>query len=61
MSTIQIKDLNESKEMDREAMRRVSGGRSGARFIQSPSPYRSLMARNEPADPLFGWVSLTLD
>ncbi len=32
MATIQIKDLNESREMDREAMRAVTGGASAQHF-----------------------------
>lgn len=34
MATIQIKDLNESREMDREAMRAVTGGSSPQYFNQ---------------------------
>lgn len=32
MATIQIKDLNDSREMDREAMRAVTGGSSARHF-----------------------------
>lgn len=34
MATIQIKDLNESRDMDREAMRAVTGGSSAGNFRQ---------------------------
>ena len=32
MAKIQIKDLNESRDMDREAMRAVTGGSSAGNF-----------------------------
>jgi hypothetical protein len=57
MASILIKDLNESKEMDREAMREVVGGSTGAHFTYPTSPYRSLL-KTSHTDPLFEWVSL---
>ncbi len=40
MTTIVIKDLNESREMDREAMRAVRGG--------STTPQASRISQNKP-------------
>ncbi len=61
MATIQIKDLNESREMDREAMRRVVGGTTNPAFIHPPSPYRSPLLKPETTDSLFGWTRLSID
>ena len=55
MTNIVIKDLNESREMDREAMRAVTGGR--ANFSNVPSPYRSHIKQHDHQQNLFSWVT----
>jgi hypothetical protein len=55
MASILIKDLNESKEMDRAAMRAVVGGSATAHFTYPSSPYRSLLQTSNN-NPLFDWV-----
>jgi len=59
MASILIKDLNESKEMDREAMRSVVGGRASSHFNQPASPYRSLLETSTPN--IFRWVNSPSD
>jgi hypothetical protein len=56
MASILIKDLNESKDMDREAMRAVVGGSATAHFYCPSRPYRSIVhTRN--LNPLSDWVN----
>lgn len=43
MANIVIKDLKENVELDRKAMRQISGGKSG---LHSSSPYRSSFFQN---------------
>ena len=57
MASILIKDLNESKEMDRDAMRAVVGGCATAHFTYPSSPYRSLLQTGE-SPALFSWVNM---
>ena len=56
MASILIKDLNDSKEMDREAMRAVVGGCATAYFNYPSSPYLSLL-RKSNINPLSDWVN----
>ena len=57
MAKIVINDLNESKEMDREAMRAVSGGCANSSYL-SHSPYSStLPTRDNPMKSTFSWAS----
>ena len=57
MTNIVINDLNESREMDREAMRAVTGGCANSSYI-SHSPYSSyLTARDNPTISAFSWAS----
>ncbi len=58
MASILIKDLNESKEMDREAMRAVVGGSAAAHFTYPSSPYRSLL-QTSSTNLLFNWANVT--
>ncbi len=50
MARIVIKDLNESQELDREAMRAVTGGWSGARMrLAAHAPhFRQALASDNP-------------
>lgn len=48
MTKIVINDLNESREMDREAMRAVTGGRADSSYVPH-SPYPSSL--ESPYDP----------
>jgi hypothetical protein len=57
MTNIVIKDLNESREMDREAMRAVTGGCANSSYI-SHSPYSShLTTRDNLTNSAFSWAS----
>lgn len=59
MTNIVIKDLNESREMDREAMRTVAGGCADTAYL-SRSPYSTSLKSKSPHDPLqnpFSWAS----
>ena len=55
MTNIVINDLNESREMDREAMRAVTGG--CANFSSVPTPYRSHIRQQDHLQNLFGWAT----
>jgi hypothetical protein len=57
MAIITIKDLDESKEMDRQAMRAVTGGCATAHFNKPLSPYRSPLIEAMSANSLFGWAA----
>lgn len=59
MATIKIEDLNENREMDREAMRSVVGGRSSERFLRPASPVASALLTRATNPSLFGWASLS--
>ena len=56
MASILINDLNESKDMDRQAMRAVVGGCASAHFNYPSPPYRSLLQKNN-TNPLSDWVN----
>lgn len=43
MTTIVIKDLNESKDMDRQAMRAVTGGSSSPQFSRMFRTNKSML------------------
>ena len=57
MTKIVINDLNESREMDREAMRAVTGGRANSSYVPY-SPYTSSVKslQNTPQNP-FDWAT----
>jgi hypothetical protein len=58
MTNIVIKDLNESREMDREAMRAVTGGRADSSYL-SRSPYSSsLESRHDLLQNPFSWATI---
>ena len=57
MATIQIKDLDDSREMDRKAMRAVAGGCAGTTYSGNLSPYRSALTQPTLTDRLFGWAA----
>lgn len=60
MTSIVIRDLNESKELDREAMRKVVGGRSGTRMTQGIGYRSALTPRTTPAEGLRDLFSFRL-
>ena len=61
MTSIVINDLNESREMDREAMRSVTGGCADSSYL-SHSPYSSsITTRNNPMQNAFSWASGTVE
>ena len=59
MATIQIKDLDDSREMDREAMRAVAGGCAGTTYSGNLSPYRTALTQPTLTDRMFGWAAFT--
>lgn len=61
MATIQIKDLDDSREMDRKAMRAVAGGCAGTTYSGNLSPYRSPLTQSAYMDKMFSWASFTPD
>ncbi|MEJ2591682.1 MAG: hypothetical protein P8178_09830 [Candidatus Thiodiazotropha sp.] len=61
MATIQIKDLDDSREMDRKAMRAVAGGCAGTTYSGDLSPYRSTLTQPTLSDRMFGWASFAPD
>ncbi|MBT8126150.1 MAG: hypothetical protein HKP12_09315 [Gammaproteobacteria bacterium] len=57
MTKIVINDLNDSREMDREAMRAVTGGRADS-FYRSQKPYSStLESQYDPRQDPFSWAT----
>lgn len=58
MATLVIKNLTESKELDREAMTRIAGGWAGPR-LRIP-PYRSAYFHQKPSYDSFKLVDLYL-
>jgi len=57
MTNIVINDLNESREMDREAMRTVAGGCADTSYLYR-SPYStSLKSPHDPLQNPFSWAS----
>ncbi len=56
MASILIKDLNESKTLDRDAMRAIIGGRS-AQMLKPANPARSLLLQDSPSGNPFAWAS----
>lgn len=57
MTTIVINDLNESREMDREAMRSIAGGCADSSYL-SRSPYSSsLKSHHGPLQNPFSWAT----
>jgi len=56
MTNIVIKDLNESREMDREAMRAVTGGRANSSYVPD-SPYCSSLTQHDHQQNLFSWAT----
>lgn len=57
MANILIKDLNESREMDREAMRAVAGGCGNSYFSQTISPYRTGLLQPDLMSGMFNWAT----
>ncbi len=58
MANILIKDLNESKDLDRDAMRAIIGGRS-SQMLKPANPARSLLLQDSPAGNPFAWASFS--
>jgi hypothetical protein len=56
MASIMIKDLNESKDLDRDAMRTIIGGRS-ALLLKPANPAHSLLLQDSPASNPFAWAT----
>jgi hypothetical protein len=57
MASITIKDLNESREMDREAMRAVAGGCASSHFTNAISPYHASLMSTAETNKLFDWAT----
>ena len=60
MTNIVIKDLNESREMDREAMRAVTGGCANSSYLAHP-PYSSCLTTQDNLTSAFSWASGTVE